>query len=98
MSSIRVIKTNDDFITDAGIYLRLLSGIGISNANEAIENFNKGFLESKFAAAGWVLMGQPVILEITKNYVDQNIDCFAERKREEPKEPKKSNSHLRLIK
>jgi hypothetical protein len=96
VSSIRVIKGDNDFITNAGIYLRLLSGYGANTVEQAIEAFEKGFAESKFALTGWELIGQPTILEVTKNYVESHMECFAEETKEEPAKP--ANMHLKVIK
>ncbi len=97
VSSIRVIKGDDDFITNAGIYLRLLSGYGTNTAEQAVEAFQKGFAESKFALTGWELIGQPTILEVTKNYVESHIECFAEQVQETPQKPA-NTTHLKVIK
>ena len=95
VTSIRVIKSNDDFITDASTYVRLMSGYGINTTDEALEAFKKGFLDSKFYANGWELIGSPVLLEITRNYVDKNLECFAEK--ETPESTKLKPSYLKLV-
>lgn len=99
ISCIRVIKGDNDFITNAGTYLRLLSGYGTNTVTEAVEAFNKGFAESKYALTGWELIGQPTILEITKNYVESHMECFNEEVQEKAEAPKPANtSHLKVIK
>ncbi len=97
ISCIRVIKGEDDFISNAGTYLRLLSGYGTNTVKEAVEAFNKGFAESKYALTGWELIGQPTILEVTKNYVETHIECFAEEIIEETAKPA-NKPHLKVIK
>ena len=95
VTSIRVIKSNDDFITNAATYVRLLSGYGTNTAVEAVEAFKDGFEKSAFAANGWELIGSPVVLEISREYVNGHLECFAEKEKPEP--PKLTPSYLKLV-
>ncbi len=95
VSSIRVIKSNDDFITNASTYVRLLSGYGTNTVDEALGAFKKGFIESKYPAEGWELIGSPVVLEITRNFVDTHLECFVEEVK--PETIKTTPSYLKLI-